>query len=258
MPESRHIYPDYNILSLEAAKYVFSKIEPALSQEKRFVLGLATGNSPIKMYEELITLFRGAENLNLANLYTVNLDEYFPIQQANDQSYHFYMRKHFWEPLQQISNTFDYTKQALIPNGEAQDSAAECARYEAQIQDLGGIDLQILGIGTNGHIGFNEPGSPSDSRTRVIQLADATIKDNSAHFGGDMNAVPKEAITMGIATILEAREIVVIASGANKAPILKSLAELKEPTSEIPASYLMEHPNVHYFTDSAANPAYVL
>lgn len=254
MPESRHIYPDYNILSLEAAKYVFSKIEPVLSQGDKFVLGMATGNSPIKMYDELVSLFRGAE-LDLSKFYTVNLDEYFPILQSNDQSYHFYMRKHFWEPLQTISSTFDYTKQGLIPNGEAADSTSECSRYEAQIKELGGIDLQILGIGTNGHIGFNEPGSPSDSRTRLIQLAEATIKDNSANFGGDMNAVPKEAITMGIATILEAREIVVLVSGANKAPILKAINDVTEPTIEIPATYLVRNPHVTFFLDSAANAA---
>lgn len=246
--------PDFNAASLEAAKYIFSRVHPALSEGKQFVLGMATGNSPIKLYEELLTLFRGAD-LDLSQFYTVNLDEYYPIPQAHEQSYHTYMMQHFWGPLQQISGTFNPQTQALIPNGEAKDSTAECAAYEDKIKALGGIDLQILGIGTNGHIGFNEPGSDPDSRTRVVQLAEQTIQDNSMHFAGDATAVPREAITMGIATIMEAKELVIIASGQSKAPIIRALKDAKEPQKDIPATYLMDHPAVHFFVDAAANAA---
>lgn len=246
-----NVFPDYETLSIEAAKYIFSRVESMLNSGKKFVLGMATGNSPLKLYDELLTLFRGAE-LDLSNFYTVNLDEYFPIQQSDPQSYDTYMRIKFWEPLQRISPRFDFKKQGLIPNGEAPDGIVESARYEAQIKELGGIDLQILGIGTNGHIGFNEPGSPVDSRTRVVQLAASTIKDNSPNFGGDENAVPKKAITMGIATILEAREIVVIASGSSKAPIINALKKGITPNTDNPASFLAQHPKVSFFVDSQA------
>lgn len=254
MVDSTHIHvsPDYDSMSREAARYIFSKIEPKLSVGDQFVLGMATGNTPIKMYDELLALFRGT-NLDFSEFYTVNLDEYFPIKKSDPQSYMTYMSEKFWIPLHQISSSFDLAKQGILPNGEAADGTAECVSYEDRIKQLGGIDLQILGIGTNGHIGFNEPGSPSDSRTRVVQLAESTIKDNSPNFGGDVNAVPKEAITMGIATILEAREIVVLASGSSKAPIIQELKRITSPTEANPASYLLNNPNVSYFLDNAAN-----
>jgi glucosamine-6-phosphate deaminase len=183
---------DNLIVLREAAKYIFSKIEPKLSVGDQFVLGMATGNTPIKMYDELLALFRGT-NLDFSEFYTVNLDEYFPIKKSDPQSYMTYMSEKFWIPLHQISSSFDLAKQGILPNGEAADGTAECVSYEDRIKQLGGIDLQILGIGTNGHIGFNEPGSPSDSRTRVVQLAESTIKDNTTRgiqqsFGATLRA----------------------------------------------------------------------
>jgi glucosamine-6-phosphate deaminase len=163
------------------------------------------------------------------------------------------MSEHFWDPLSQINPSFNKYQQAIIPDGSAKNVEEECKRYEKAIADLGGIDLQIVGIGTNGHIGFNEPGSPGDSKTRLVNLAEETIQVNKAHFGGDAAKVPVQAFTMGIGTIMSAREIVLIAAGKSKAPIMAQMQKLEEPTIDIPASFLIKHSNCSFFADQDAS-----
>ncbi len=249
------VFPDNDQMSREAALEIFKDVTVRLEQNESFVLGMATGNSPIKLYKELLGLFSTYKG-SLTKFFTVNLDEYYGLGKENPDSYYQYMMKHFWGPLAEIHSTFHIETQTIIPNGIAADPVEESARYEKAIADLGGIDLQILGIGTNGHIGFNEPGSPGSSRTRLVELAEETIQVNRAHFGGDANKVPKQAYTMGVQTIFEAREIVLLVSGASKAAIMKELNSLNNPTEDIPASFLLNHPNVIIFADQLAISAY--
>lgn len=250
-------FPDYETLSSSAAEYVFKKITG-----NQTTLGLPTGSTPVGMYKQLIQLFSNSHSaIQPFNLTTFNLDEYYPIKKDDPQSYHYFMTHNFWQPyshlalprrqagIQPFSNT-----QFFIPNGESADPEKECQRYEELIQKQGPIDLMILGVGTNGHIGFNEPGSSPDSRTRVVDLSEETIQANSRFFSSEKD-VPRKALTMGLGTILASREIIVLASGESKKPILQKLVSLKEPTPSIPASYLMTHPRVTWFVDHSAYPA---
>lgn len=245
------IFPDYESLSRHTASELFVRISRAMEQKKRFVVGMATGNSPIGTYKHLIELFKEFKG-DLSEFYTVNLDEYYPMDRSSKDSYYQYMKELFWAPLAEINPSFNGERQGIILNGSASDASAEALRYETVIQELGGIDVQLLGIGTNGHIGFNEPGQPGDSRTGLVKLAEETIQVNKAHFGGDADKVPVEALSMGIGTIMDAREIILIASGESKAPILSTMMKLTEPTDDIPASFLLKHPKVYYFIDEAA------
>jgi glucosamine-6-phosphate deaminase len=185
----------------------------------RLVLGLATGSTPIGIYRELIRMHR-EEGLSFACVVTFNLDEYYPMPKDSIHSYHRFM----WENL--FSQVDIDPANVHIPPGEMpREKVAEAARaYEAAIEDAGGIDFQILGIGKTGHIGFNEPGSGADSRTRLVTLDAITRKDAAADFFGE-DYVPREAITMGVATILEAREIAIIATGEHKAGIVERAVE---------------------------------
>jgi glucosamine-6-phosphate deaminase len=208
----------------------------AIRQENGVVLGLATGSTPLALYQQLVAL-----KLNWRKVTTFNLDEYVGISPQHPQSYHSFM----WENLFRHVNI--PTKNVHIPDGLAKDIPKSCAIYEKQIRGAGGIDLQLLGIGTSGHIGFNEPTSSLSSRTRIKTLTPQTRKDNARFFGSE-EKVPHHVITMGIGTILEARHCVLLAFGKNKA---RAIAEAVEGpiTSMNPASALQQHPKVTVFLD---------
>jgi glucosamine-6-phosphate deaminase len=233
------IVDDYKEMSRKAASIVAEE----LRKKKNLVLGLATGGTPLGLYSELIRMHK-EEKLDFSQVKTFNLDEYLGLDPDNEQSYHYFM----------FHNFFNYVnidkKNVHIPDGKAKDPKAFCIEYERLIKEAGGIDLQILGIGSNGHIAFNEPGSPIDSRTRVVDLSEQTIKDNTRFFKNE-SEVPRKAISMGIGTIMEAKKIILLASGKNKADAIAKTVEGK-PTEEVPASLLQKHPDVTIIIDKEA------
>ena len=209
------------------------------------VLGLATGSTPIGVYRELIRMHR-EDGLSFAHVVTFNLDEYYPIPRESIHSYHRFM----WENV--FSHLDVRPENVHIPNGEVPRERIdeEVERYEAAIRRAGGIDFQILGIGKTGHIGFNEPGSGAESRTRVVHLDAVTRRDAAADFFGE-DFVPREAITMGVATILEAREIAILATGEHKAAIVRRAVE-GEVDVEVAATFLQSHADTTFYVDHAA------
>ena len=213
---------------------------------KNAVLGLATGSTPIGIYRELIRMHHD-EKLEFSSVVTFNLDEYYGVEPDDIHSYHRYM----WENL--FAHINIPRENVHIPRGDVprDEIDAECARYEQAIRDAGGIDLQLLGIGKTGHVGFNEPGSGADSRTRLVTLDTITRRDAAADFFGEDN-VPTEAVTMGVATILAAREIALVATGEHKAAIVKRAVE-GEPSPDVAATYLQEHPDATFYVDPAAS-----
>ena len=220
----------------EAAEKAFELVKTGLESGSIKTLGLATGSTPLRLYEKM----RGG-NLDASDVTTVNLDEYVGLAASDSQSYNFYMNDELFKDVK--------FKQTNLPNGIADDLQAECARYEAILAD-NPIDLQILGLGTNGHIGFNEPGTSFDSKTHVVELAEATIEANKRFFE-KAEDVPTHAISMGIASIMEAKEIVLLAFGEAKAEAVKQM--VKGPISEdCPASALQNHKNVTIIIDEAA------
>jgi glucosamine-6-phosphate deaminase len=212
---------------------------------KKTVLGLATGSTPVGVYDELIRLHR-EEGVSFKTIVTFNLDEYWPMQPDALQSYHRFMREHLFDHL-------DIPADAIhIPDGTLprEKVAAACVRYEEKIREAGGIDLQILGIGRTGHIGFNEPGSALESRTRLITLDSVTRSDAASDFFGEWN-VPRQAITMGVGSILDARKVVLLAFGEHKAPIVQRAVE-QPPCSHVSASALQQHTDARFVLDRAA------
>lgn len=205
------ILTDYDMVSKWVAAYVARAINTHKPTAKKpFVLGLPTGSSPLGMYRELIQLNKDKQ-VSFANVVTFNMDEYVNIRRDHPQSYHSFMWDNFFSHI-------DIRKSNVnILNGNAKDLDAECARYEKKIRSYGGIHLFVGGIGPDGHIAFNEPGSSLTSRTRVKTLTQDTIIANSRFFGGDVNKVPKTALTVGVATIMDARTVLIIVSGHNKA-----------------------------------------
>ena len=232
-------YPDYAAL----CRAVAARIAALVRAKPNAVLGLATGSTPIGVYDELIRLHREAD-LDFSRVTCFNLDEYFPIEPDAPQSYHRFMREHLFDGI----NCGNWH----LPLGQGESGAIEatCAAYEAQIAGAGGLDFQLLGIGRSGHIGFNEPGSGLDSRTRLVVLDSVTRQDAASAFFGLEN-VPARALTMGIATILGAREIALLASGDGKAAIVAEALEGKI-TSKVPASFLREHPHATWYLDREA------
>lgn len=202
------------------------------------ILGLATGSTPIGLYQRLREM-----PLNFSNISAFNLDEYYPISKSNDQSYCYFMK----------DNLFNYitAKSTDIPNGEAPDAEAECRRYDEAIEKAGGIDLQILGLGINGHIGFNEPDSQLSVGTHAVDLTESTIEAN-ARFFEKMEDVPRRALTLGLGGIMRAKKIVVLASGKNKADVVKKMFS-GFVTTDVPASLLQLHPDVTVIIDEDAN-----
>lgn len=213
------IEPDYQNVSQWAANYVAAKIKAANpTPEKPFVLGLPTGSSPLGMYKALIDLNK-AGVVSFANVITFNMDEYVGLPEEHPESYHSFMWNNFFSHI-------DIKRENVnILNGNACDLQAECARYEAKIAECGGIDLFLGGIGPDGHIAFNEPGSSLQSRTRVKTLTTDTIIANSRFFDNDVNKVPKTALTVGVGTVLSAKEVLIIVNGHNKARALYHAVE---------------------------------
>lgn len=226
---------NYEEISQKAAELVAAQI----TEKPNSVLGLATGSSPVGMYKLL-----AESDLDFSETVTFNLDEYYPISADNPQSYHYFMRQNLFKKINIRPENIH------IPNGEADNPELECANYEKSIAKSGGIDLQILGIGKNGHIGFNEPDDRLNCATHVMSLTESTIEANSRFFE-NIDDVPKRALTMGIATIMKAKKIVLLASGKDKYNAISRLLDGGIDT-DIPASMLNVHPNVVLICDRAA------
>ena len=230
---------NYEELSKVAAKE-FSKI---IKEKENAVLGLATGGSPVGMYKELIRMYEQKE-LNFSKITTVNLDEYIGLNPEHNQSYRYFMNNNLFNHINiDKSNTF-------IPNGLAEDLEAQCKEYDQKIAELGGIDIQLLGVGNNGHIAFNEPNSELSSGTHIISLTDNTIEAN-ARFFDNIDDVPRKAITMGVGGIMKAKKIILIASGESKAEAIKGIFSGKITTAN-PATMLQMHRDVTIIVDEAA------
>lgn len=233
------ILDSYEQVSVAAAQ----EVKQALNSKPNAVLGLATGSTPLGLYKELVRMHRD-EGLDFSQVTTFNLDEYVGLSRADEQSYHYFMHENLFRhiniPPQNI----------YIPSGTTDNYEAFCAWYESRIEECGGIDLQILGIGSDGHIAFNEPTSSLGSRTRIKTLAKQTIDDNSRFFDRPED-VPIYAITMGVGTILEARKIVLLAAGGNKAEAIAAAVE-GPVTSMITASALQMHQDVTTYIDEPA------
>ncbi len=239
------IYADSNDASAAVAREIAEIIRAKQLQGKPAVLGLATGSSPKKVYAELIRIHRD-ERLSFYNVITFNLDEYYPMQPDGQQSYVRFMQEQLFNHVDIPKNNYFIPDGTLAP---AQISAF-CQNYERQIDELGGLDFQLLGIGRNGHIGFNEPGSHENSRTRLMTLDLTTRADAAMDFGGLAN-VPKKAITLGINQIMKAKRVILLAWGEHKAKMIHEAIE-GPVTDQVPASYLQGHPNVQFVLDESA------
>ena len=230
---------DYDAASLVAAQLVANQIK----EKEDSILGLATGSSPVGMYKELVDMYNAGE-ISFKKIRTVNLDEYAGLADDDINSYHYFMNQHLFSKVDiDPANTH-------LPNGIAADPDAECASYEAKVQSLGGADLQVLGLGENGHIGFNEPGTPFTEVTHLVDLTESTIRANSRLFE-KIEDVPRQAYSMGIKTIMSAKRILLIVTGPAKADALAKV--LTGPVTEaVPGSVLQTHPDVTVICDEAA------
>lgn len=229
------IQPDYQNVSKWAANYIASKIKAANpTEQKPFVLGLPTGSSPLGTYKYLIELHKQG-TLSFKHVITFNMDEYVGLKKDHEQSYYTFMWSNFF------SNIDILPENVHILNGNAEDLDAECAAYEAKMKEVGGIDLFLGGIGPDGHIAFNEPASSLQSRTRQKTLTTDTIIANSRFFDNNVNKVPKTALTVGVGTVLDAKEVIIIVNGHNKARALRHAVE--EPINHMwTISALQMHP----------------
>lgn len=239
------IEPSYELVSKWAAHYVAKRINDyGATKSRPFVLGLPTGSSPLGMYRELIEQNK-KQKVSFKNVVTFNMDEYVKLAQEHPESYHSFMWKNFFGHI-------DIPKENVnILNGNASDLTVECAKYEERIKQAGGIDLFVGGVGADGHIAFNEPGSSLSSRTRVVGLTYDTIVANSRFFGGDVTGVPQRALTVGVGTVTDAREVLIIINGHNKARALRHAVE--EGISHIwTISALQMHPNAIIVCDEQA------
>ncbi|GAB2686260.1 glucosamine-6-phosphate deaminase [Mucilaginibacter koreensis] len=239
------VYPNQQEASLQVARRIAGLITSRQARGEKTVLGLATGVTPIAVYNELVRLHR-EEGLSFKDVITFNLDEYYPMQPNAAQSYVTFMNENLFNHID-IDRANIHIPDGTLPLDEI---AGFCLRYEQQIEELGGLDLQILGIGRTGHIGFNEPGSAPNSGTRLVTLDDLTRSDAARDFGGKQN-VPTKAITMGIGTIFKAREIVLMAWSAKKAPIIQKAVE-GEISGDVPATFLQLSDNVEFVLDQEA------
>jgi glucosamine-6-phosphate deaminase len=231
---------NYLELSEKAAAFVIRRI----NHNPGLVLGLATGSTPIGTYKEITAAVK-ENKVSFQHVKTVNLDEYIGLKKTHPNSYHTYMNE-------KLFNGIDLPKdQRFIPNGLSQNLKDECRRYDQVIQSLGGIDLQLLGIGRNGHIGFNEPGTSFETRTHIVELTVSTQKAN-ARFFDSRDEVPSQAITMGIQSIMESGEILLLASGKKKAKAVAKLLKNKNAELDFPASVLNTHQNVTMIADCDA------
>lgn len=240
------IFEDSNSASIGVAKEIASLIKEKQAQNKRCVLGLATGSSPKGLYSELVRLHK-EENLSFNNVVSFNLDEYYPMEPDSINSYVRYMKELLFDHVD------IKPENCHIPDGTLTkvEISNYCASYEEKIDALGGIDLQVLGIGGNGHIGFNESGSLQNSRTRLVALDHMTRVAASSDFSGITNT-PRTAITLGVKKIMDAEKVILLAWGERKSQVVKSAVE-GEITSKIPASFLQEHSNVTFVLDKEAS-----
>lgn len=230
---------NYEEMSKEAAWFVIEKVR----KMPNMTLGLATGGTPLGIYQLMIEDYK-RKGTSYSDIITFNLDEYMGLASNHPSSYRYYMNVQLFDHINiQKQKTY-------VPHGDLMDGAMECKEYEEAIKQCGGIDLQVLGIGRNGHIGFNEPGSSFTSRTRIVELTDSTRQDNARYFNTP-EEVPTHAITMGIATIMESKQIVLLASGEEKAEAMKILLQ-GEVNESFPASILNKHSNVIIVADEAA------
>lgn len=230
---------DYQDMSRKAANIISAQI----IMKPDCVLGLATGSTPVGTYRQLIEWY-GKGDLDFSRVSTVNLDEYRGLTHTDPQSYYYFMQENLFDHVN-IDKTATH-----VPDGTNPDAADACVKHEQIIKSLGGIDLQLLGLGNNGHIGFNEPGAAFEKETHLVDLAESTIRAN-ARFFTSIDEVPKQAYTMGIRTIMQAKKILVVVSGESKADIV-SRAFFGPVTPEVPASILQMHPDVTVVCDEAA------
>lgn len=227
-----------------AARALAHRIADALAGKPRIVLGLPTGRTPVRFYHDLASLAEHGR-ANFSEATTFNLDEFVGLAAEHPASYRRFMQTHLFSRVNLHQERIHFL------NGAASDLLAECARYEGAIADAGGIDIQILGLGANGHIGFNEPARALHARTHRVVLTPETRRANAALFGGDPSVVPEEALSMGMATILHARSIVLLATGRTKARCVAQA--MRGPiTPELPASFLQLHHDVEVMLDEAA------
>lgn len=239
------IEPDYEKLSLWAAEYVVNKINAFNpTGDRKFVLGLPTGSSPIGMYQAIIKAHKEGR-ISFKNVLTFNMDEYVNLPEDHPESYHTFMKKNLFDHI-------DCPKENIhILNGNAENLQAECARYEQMIKDAGGIDLFIGGIGPDGHIAFNEPGSSLSSRTRIKTLTTDTRIANARFFGGKPEDVPSLALTVGVGTVMSAKEVLILCNGHNKSRALQAAVE-GAVTQMWTISSLQLHPHGIVVCDEAA------
>ncbi len=234
------ISKDYDEMSKKAAEIVASEIR----ENPSIILGLATGGTPEGMYRELIKAHK-EENLSFRDVVTFNLDEYIGIDGSHENSYRYYMDNMFFNHIDiKKKNTF-------VPDGMVKDPISYGQAYDQQIKGAGGIDLQVLGIGTNGHIAFNEPARELNVGTSVVDLTESTIKSNSIYFDS-IEEVPTKALTMGLGSIMQAKKIVLLASGESKREAITKLLQSGKITTDLPASMLLLHRDVTVIVDQAA------
>ena len=230
---------DYKDMSRKAANIISAQI----ILKPNSVLGLATGSTPIGTYSQLVDWYKKGD-LDFSEVTSVNLDEYKGLPGTNEQSYYYFMHQHLFDRV-----NID-PERTNVPNGMEPDAEKECGRYEELIRSLGGVDLQLLGLGHNGHIGFNEPGEAFEKETHCVDLTESTIEANKRFFAS-ADDVPKQAYTMGIKTIMQAKKILIVVNGENKADIVER-AFFGPVTPEVPASILQLHNDVTLVGDEAA------
>lgn len=230
---------DYKDMSRKAANIISAQV----IMKPNCVLGLATGSTPIGTYDQLVEWYNKGD-LDFSEVTTVNLDEYKGLPRTNDQSYYYFMHQHLFDRV-----NID-PERTNVPNGMEPDAEKECGRYEELIRSMGGVDLQLLGLGHNGHIGFNEPGEAFEKETHCVDLTESTIEANKRFFAS-ADDVPKQAYTMGIKTIMQAKKILIVVNGENKADIVER-AFFGPVTPEVPASILQLHNDVTLVGDEAA------
>jgi glucosamine-6-phosphate deaminase len=233
------VVKNYDEMSKVAAK----ELAEVISKKPESILGLATGGTPVGMYKELIDMHKN-EELDFSKVTTVNLDEYVGLSGEHDQSYRYFMDSNLFNHVN-IRKEYTY-----VPNGLAEDMHQECVNYDKRIEELGGIDVQVLGIGSNGHIGFNEPSDTLSLGTHVTDLAESTIEANSRYFASK-EEVPTKALTMGLGAIMKAKKILLMVSGESKAEIMDKVVNGKI-TTQVPASFLQMHKDVVLIIDEDA------
>lgn len=234
------IEDDFKKLSKRAAKIIAN----AIIKKPDLVLGLATGSTPLGTYKELIKMYN-KENLDFSQVVTFNLDEYYNISQDDKNSYNYYMHENLFKHINIKEENIN------IPKGNVKEIKDYCKEYDKKIKKCGGIDLQLLGIGNNGHIGFNEPDKELNLRTHLTKLTKSTIEAN-ARFFNSIKEVPDRAITMGLSSIMNSKKILLLASGKNKTNIIEELLTKDKATTEIPASALLMHSNLTVILDEDA------